>query len=196
MDGSLRGRAEVRAPAALESGSDVGGRSFRDVFGLLLREPFVLLVLATEALVLAIRLPDLVASDTWLALVAGRRIATDGLPHHDTLTIWPHGASWVDQQWLGQLLMYGTQTVGGLRLVLLLDVIVLLTAVALALGFARSTGGSSRSVALVGAVALFVAYPSTVARTQLFAFLLFVALFALLAWDSRMPSRRVFLVLS
>src|SRR5512133_2464963 len=162
MDGSLRGLVEVRAPVALESGSDAGARSFREVFARLVREPFVLLVLATEALVLAIRLPDLVAPDTWLALVAGRKIATGGLPHHDTLTIWPHGASWVDQQWLGQLLMYGTHSVGGLRLVLFLNAVVLVAAFALALGVARSSGGSSRSVALVGAVALFVAFPNSV----------------------------------
>jgi hypothetical protein len=195
MDGSLRGLVEVRAPVALESGSDAGARSFREVFARLVREPFVLLVLATEALVLAIRLPDLVAPDTWLALVAGRKIATGGLPHHDTLTIWPHGASWVDQQWLGQLLMYGTHSVGGLRLVLFLNAVVLVAAFALALGVARSSGGSSRSVALVGAVALFVAFPNSVARTQVFAFVFFVAVFALLAWDSRAASRRVFLVL-
>ena len=63
-------------------------------------------------------MPYLVASDTLLALVAGRRIATGSLPHHDTLTIWPHGATWVDQQWLGQLSMYEIHGVGGLRLVI------------------------------------------------------------------------------
>src|SRR5206468_1239639 len=80
-------------------------------------------------------------------------------------------------------------------LVLFVNAVVLVAAFALALGVARSSGGSSRSVALVGAVALFVAFPNSVARTQVFAFLFFVAVFALLAWDSRAASRRVFLVL-
>jgi hypothetical protein len=195
MDGSLRGPVEVRAPVAIDSASEVGARRFGDALARVVREPFLLLVLAAEALVLAIRLPDLVASDTWLALVAGRRIATGSLPHHDTLTIWPHGATWVDQQWLGQLFMYEIQGVGELRLVLFVNALVLLASFALALGVARWMGGSSRSVALVSAVALFVAFPNSVARTQVFAFLFFVVVFAVLAWDSRRPSWRVLLVL-
>jgi hypothetical protein len=189
MHGSLRGAARARAPISLGSGSR------RGLFAWVGREPFVLLVLAAQALVLAVRLPNLVAPDTWLALVAGRKISADGLPHHDTLTIWSHGAKWVDQQWLGQFVMYGVQVLGGLRLVLVLTAVVFVATFALALLFARRSGGSGRSGALVGAVALFVAYPNSVARTQVFALLFFVAVFGLLGQDARRPSRRVFLVL-
>ena len=50
-------------------------------------------------------------------------------------------------------------------------------------------------VAVIGVVALFVALPNSVARTQSFAYVLFVALFWLLATDSRTPSRRILLAL-
>src|SRR4051794_25022451 len=59
------------------------------------REPFVLVVLALDALIVSVLLPYLVRSDTWLALVGGRRVWEHGLPHHDTLTVWSHGVSWV-----------------------------------------------------------------------------------------------------
>jgi hypothetical protein len=194
MDDSVGGVARVPGPVV-----DPSARATPRVRGrvaeLLAREPFVVLVLALDALVLTFRLPDVVGSDTWLALVGGRLVSDSWLPHHDTLTIWSHGITWIDQQWLGQLLFYGLQAVGGLRLLLLVHVALLVGALGLALAFARHRGASARSVALVGVVSLFVALPNTAARTQAFAYVLFVAVFWLLAADARAPSRRVLLVL-
>jgi hypothetical protein len=195
MDESLGGPARVRVPLSLEPGVEPLAPTSRGLLARVMREQFILLVLAAEALVLAVRLPDLVVPDTWLALVAGRDIATGGLPQHDTLFIWSHGVRWVDQQWLGQLFMYGLQSAGGLRLLLLVHTGALVSAFALALMFARRSGGSSRSVALVGALGVFVAFPNSAVRTQAFAFVFFVAVFWLLARDIRRPSRRVFFVL-
>lgn len=182
-------------PVVLDTSAKPIPRVRRRVAELLAREPFVVLVLALDALVLTFRLPDVVGSDTWLALVGGRLVSNSWLPHHDTLTIWSQGTTWVDQQWLGQLLFYGLQAVGGLRLLLLVHVALLVVALGLALAFARHRGASARSVALVGIVALFVALPNTAARTQAFAYLLFIAVFWLLAADARTSSRRVLLVL-
>ena len=145
------------------------------------REPFIVLVLAIDAVILVFRPWTRVRSDTWLALVAGRLVSNDWLPHHDTLTVWAHGKTWVDQQWLGQLFFYWLHLLGGMRLLLLVHVALLVTALGLALAYARRTGGSSRSVALIGLLGLIVALPNSAARTQTFAYLLFVGLFWLLA---------------
>jgi len=159
------------------------------------REPFLVLVLAIDAVILVFRPWMRVRSDTWLALVAGRLVSDDWLPHHDTLTVWAHGKTWVDQQWLGQLFFYWLHVLGGMRLLLLVHVALLVAGLGLALVYARRSGGSSRSVALVGLLGLVVALPNSAARTQTFAYLLFVGLFWLLASDGRVPSRRVLLAL-
>ena len=159
----------------------------------LAREPFLFLVVALDALILAFRPWLFVRSDTWLALVGGRLVWRDGLPQHNTLTIWDGGHRWIDQQWLAQLLFYGVHAAGGLRLVLLVHVALLVGGFALALAFARRSGGSSRSVAIVGVIGLFVALPNSVARAQSVAYVLFVAMVWLLASQSRGSSRRVFL---
>jgi hypothetical protein len=170
-------------------------QSLSKVIGWLAREPFLLLVVSLDALIVSVLLPLLVRSDTWLALVGGRQIWKGGLPHHDTLTVWSHGATWVDQQWFGQLVFYGIHAAGGLRLVLLVHGIVLVSAFTLALTFAVRTGGSARSGGLVGIAALVAALPNSTVRTQAFAYVLFVGVFWLLASDARQRSRRVFLVL-
>src|SRR6266511_1056162 len=116
MSGSV-GIARDRAPLLGAEHPDSGLR--RRLGRALSREPFAVLVLALDALILTALLPFVVGSDSWLALVGGREVAHDWLPHHDTLTIWPHGATWIDQQWLGQLIFYGIHAAGGFRLLLL-----------------------------------------------------------------------------
>jgi hypothetical protein len=196
MSGLVGGNVRVRVPVGLDPAAEAHSNLRSRAAELLAREPFLAFVLALDALVLTIKLPDLfVGSDTWLALVGGRQVWSGGLPRHDTMTIWSQGATWVDQQWLGQLLFYGIHALGGLRLLLLVVAALLVGAFALALTFARRTAGSSRSVALVGVVGLFVAFPSSAVRTQALAYPLFISLFWLLAADARKPTRRVFIVL-
>ncbi len=195
MDDSVGGVARERGPVVFGTVTGAIRRFRRRVAKLLVREPFVVLVLSLDAFVLTFRLPEVVRSDTWLALVGGRQVSNSWLPHHDTLTIWTQGTTWVDQQWLGQFLFYGLHAVGGLRLLLLVHAALLVGALGLAVAFARRSGASSRSVALVGVAALFVALPNTAARTQGFAYVLFVTVFWLLATDARTPSRRVLLAL-
>jgi hypothetical protein len=194
MEGSVTGLGPAHGAVPLETAAEPRTRVAERVTELLAREVFLVLLVAIEAVILCFRLPAHLRSDSWLSLVAGRLVARDGLPHHDTLTVWSHGRTWVDQQWLGQLLLYWLHLVGGLRLLLLAHVVLLIAGFGLALAFARRSGASSRSVALVGIVALFVAIPNSVARTQTFAFLLFVVLFWFLASDARSAPRRVLLV--
>jgi len=78
----------------------------------------VLLAVVMMALAAAL-LADLAGEfdvDSWLALVAGRDVWHNGLPHHETLTVIAHGAVWIDQQWLSQLASYGLYLLGGLGL--------------------------------------------------------------------------------
>jgi hypothetical protein len=192
MDDSVGGLARVRAPVGHRAAS-VRRRRRDAVADLLAREPYIVLFAAAATFVLTFRLADNLRADTWLALVAGRLVAHHGIPHHETLTVWSQGHTWVDQQWLGQLALYGLNALGGLRLLLLAHVVLLVGAWTLALAFARAGGGSARSVAVIGLPAFFVALPNSVARTQTFAFVLFVALFCLLASCARRPSRRVYL---
>jgi hypothetical protein len=194
MAGSASAGPRVGLPVVLDAEVEAHPTRRRRTLDLLAREPFTVFVPAVYALFLSAYLADLfVQSDTWLALVGGRQVWRDGLPHHDTLTIWSRGATWVDQQWLGQLAFYAVHALGGLRLLLFVHAALLVAAFALALGFARRSGASSRSVGLIGIVALLVALPNSTVRTQAFAYVFFVVLFWLLAADVRAPSRRVFL---
>lgn len=61
---------------------------------------------ALVAFFLAAEARSLIAPDAWLALVGGREIAAHGLPSSDHLTVFAAGRSWVDQQWLAQILFY------------------------------------------------------------------------------------------
>jgi hypothetical protein len=143
-------------------------------------------------LVLLFALPQELVQDSWLTLLSGREVATHGLPSTDGLTVWTHGAKWIDQQWLAQLVFYRVHELGGIRLVMLFHVALLVAAFAFAVSAARA---SSRSIALVAAVTAFVAPWALQMRAQSFAFVLFAAVLWLLIQDARSPGRRVFLVL-
>jgi hypothetical protein len=159
------------------------------------RESLPVTVFGLFACGLIIRLPDQLRQDGWLALVSGRVVADSGLPSTDTLTAWTAHVQWVDQQWLGQLFLYRIASAGNLRLVMLVHVALLATAMAAALAAARWRGGSARSVGLVAAPALVVILMSAQMRAQSLAYPLFVATAWLLIADSRKASRRVLLVL-
>ncbi|MDX6506049.1 MAG: hypothetical protein QOG06_693, partial [Gaiellaceae bacterium] len=62
-------------------------------------------VIAVSAAFLALSAPFLLVQDSWLAFVDGRLVATHGLPHVDTLTLWTLGRRWTDQQWGAHLVL-------------------------------------------------------------------------------------------
>jgi hypothetical protein len=153
----------------------------------------VLLAVAMLALA-AVLLADLASAfnvDSWLALVAGRDLWQQGLPHHETLTVLAQGAPWVDQQWLSQLASYGLYLIGGLGLLGVASVGLIASGVAGAVAGARRLGAHPTAVMAVLPV-LFLIVPRREVRTQDFAIPLFVALMYLLAADSRSSSRRVY----
>ena len=154
----------------------------------------VLLAVVMMALAAAL-LADLAGEfdvDSWLALVAGRDVWHNGLPHHETLTVIAHRAVWIDQQWLSQLASYGLYLLGGLGLLGVCIVALFASSVAGATAGARRLGAPFRGVLLVLPLCLVLIAPSREVRTQEFAMPLFVALAYLLARDSRGPSRRVY----
>jgi hypothetical protein len=156
----------------------------------------LVVVVAAFAAVLIVDLPNMLVTDGWMALLSGRVVAEHGLPAHDTLTIWAHGRSWVDQQWLAQLVLYELERLGGLLLVLLVHAALVVGAVAGAATLARQRGGSARSTTWVAIPVLLAFWPgATIMRPQSFAYPLFVGVVWLLLDDLERPSRRVFFVL-
>jgi hypothetical protein len=142
--------------------------------------------------VLLIFLPHAFSVDSWLALVTGREVWQSGLPHHETLTALAQGAPWIDQQWLSQLLSYGTYLVGGLGLLGLVNMALIVGALAGCAIGARRLGATPRSVLLVLPLCAVIVVFFGEVRTQEFVLPLFAATVYLLASDGRAPSRRVY----
>src|SRR5207245_4943750 len=128
---------------------------------------------------------------TWFSLVGGRYVAQHGLPHHDSLAFWTLGRPWINQQWGGQLALFEAAAHGGVRAALLLGVACIGAALILVGAATRRRGASARRAALGVAVPLLGAPWFAQVRSQSLALPLFVVLYALLATDSRHPTRRV-----
>jgi hypothetical protein len=146
---------------------------------------------------LAVLVPQLLSSDGWLALVGGRLIAHHGLPQHDTLAALTSGRDWIDQQWLGQLAAYGIDSVGGIRLLLAVNVVLVSGAFIVAGVYARRRGAQPATLALVLLAALlpFLVTAMNV-RTQSFVYLPFVGLVAVLTRERPLTRWSIALVLA
>jgi hypothetical protein len=124
-------------------------------------------------------------ADSYLDLVSGRLIVAHGLPHADTLSIVGHGRTWVDQQWLAQVAMYGiwrlAGTVGlGFLLALLLALAFgLLTHLCIGLGAPPQRATVWVLLAFLGSVGY------TALRAEMFSYVAFVLTLTLLARDTR-----------
>jgi hypothetical protein len=163
----------------------------------LARESLPVVVCSAFVGMLALLVSRMLAADGWLALVSGRLIAHHGLPRHDTLAALTSGREWVDQQWLGQLATYGLDSVGGIRLVLAVNVVLVAGAFVAAARYAQNRAAAPPTVAIVLLAVLlpFLATAMNV-RTQSYAYLPFVALVALLARDRRVGGRTAVAVLA
>jgi hypothetical protein len=182
--------AAAGAPAWPES----LGRTRAALAAFAAREALPIAAAALHVALVAALLPFTVVQDTWLALVAGREVS-GGLPQRDTLTVLAGGAEWVDQQWLGQLALYGLHALGGLGTVLALHAGMLAATLVAAVVAARRLGGSPRAVGAVAAGSILLAPWAWQLRAQSLVYPLFVAVVWLLAADARRPSRRALLVL-
>jgi hypothetical protein len=131
-------------------------------------------------------------ADSWLALVAGREIVRHGLPSRDELAAVTLGRHWVDQQWLGQLLLYELHRIARDYFPILLMCLTGIPAMtaAVALGRRASTDRSVAGIALL-ALLPFLG-EAALPRTQSLAYPAFVLLLALLlrkqTWTTRAAS--------
>jgi len=162
---------------------------------LLEREGLVIVPIAAWISFLVVLMPVMLVQDTWLSLVDGRLIATSWLPHVDTMTAWTLGRHWIDQQWGAQLAFYELARYGGLRAVLAVGIGCVAAAFVLAAIAGRTLGGSPRSVAFALMLPMLTTPWLSQVRAQSFALVLFVAVYWLLARDSRRRDRRVLWVL-
>jgi len=163
-------------------------RSLRHV---LETSPFpILLVSLVGIVLLTVFGPALVVGDTWLTLMAGREIVDHGLPRTEEITVLGQGAVWTDQQWLAQLVFYGAHELAGLRAVVVLDVLLVLLALSLTAGAARSLGASSRSTFLIGFLAVLAGPWGWTIRAQSAALPLFAGVLWLLLDGYRSGIRR------
>ena len=158
------------------------------------RLSLIVAVVAGYALFVLALLPWTLVQDSWLTFVSGREIVHHGLPWHDHLAFWTHGATWIDQQWLAQLVFYGLAVVGGVKLALLFNAALLVGTMALAMWFARRAGASQEAVFMGAVAGAWLAPWGLQMRAQSLAAPLFVAVLGLLAADARAPSRRIFWV--
>jgi hypothetical protein len=115
--------------------------------------PVALLILGLAAFS-----PALVTQDFWLALVSGREVAQHGLPHADHLTVMASGRHWVDQQWLGQLVLYEAERIGGVGAAAALCLSAIASALAIA-GLVAHRRGAAPLAILVFLVLCIAAAP-------------------------------------
>ena len=184
--------ADVRAP-----GFDQASPTSSRLRAILETSPFpVFLVSLVGVVLLTVFGPSLVVGDTWLTLMAGREIVDHGLPDVEHVTLLGEGGTWTDQQWLAQLAFYAAHEVAGMRLVVVLDVALVLLAIALAAGAARSAGASSRSTFLVGLLAVLAGPWGWTIRAQSAALPLFAGTLWLLldAYRNGLRRRTLFVV--
>src|SRR2546423_493084 len=147
MGEQLQASVHPSVPAVPRGGFAVPrSETLAALVGWLEREAFLVVVAAIYVVALTWDVPTQLASGTWMTLAYGHELGRHGLPSHDALTVWAQGRTWVDQQWLGQILFYGAYALGGLRLAVALHVLCVGSAFVLALTAARKLGGSTRSV--------------------------------------------------
>jgi hypothetical protein len=180
------------APEPLERRASVrlGG-----VADFLEQESILLVIGLLYAAALLVRLPYTLGADSWLTFVGGRFVREHGLPHADVLTAWSHGVTWVDQQWLAQLVFEASARAGGVKLALLVHAALVVGAFAVAAAAARRLGAGSRAVALVAVLVVPELAEAWELRAQSFAYPLFVAVLWLVLADARRPGRGVLLCL-
>ena len=110
--------------------------------------------LAVTAWAMARTLRSPSCRDTFLDLNAGRVIAEDGIPRHDTLTVVAQGRDWVDQQWLAHLAFRGAEAAGGLAAVALVASLAWLAAATVIVVDLRAQGLPGPRAAIVGFAAV------------------------------------------
>jgi len=167
----------------------------RGRFRRIVEEEYILFVLLAGfgLIFLLIFPPALIVNDSWLNLAAGREVVRHGLPSHDQLTVYGLGATWTDQQWLAQVVIYAVYSLGGFALLSIATCASVIGAFSIAAAAARSLGAGARAFWAMFLPVLVAAPWAWSIRAQMLALPLYTALLWLLASEARAPSRRVWL---
>jgi hypothetical protein len=124
-------------------------------------------------------------ADSYLDLVSGRLIVAHGLPHADTLSIVGQGRTWVDQQWLAQVAMYGIWRLGGTVGLGFLLALLLALAFGLLTHLCISLGAPPQRATLWLLLAFLGSVGYTALRAEMFSYAAFVVTLTLLSHDTR-----------
>lgn len=114
--------------------------------------------------------------DFWWHMATGRWIVQHGaIPQTDSFSFTRTGAPFFNQSWLAQLLMYGVYEIGGLALIILVQMIVITATYGLLLRLCiRRTGNVMISVALLLMLLMPAVFDNWNVRPQTYAFPLFM----------------------
>jgi hypothetical protein len=125
--------------------------------------------------------------DSFYDLYSGRYIVHHGIPHTNVVTAVAHGAPWIDQQWLAQLLFYAAWAAGGYRALAALSALLVTSGFAL-LGLLMLRRGVPPPRMFIWTLAAFaVCLGNTGIRAQSFAYPCFVLTLWLLLDDDHAP---------
>lgn len=149
-------------------------------------------LVAAVALVLAANVMSsrYLFTDTFYDLYSGRLIVRHGIPHDNVLTVTAHGAAWVDQQWLAQVLYYAAWCAGGYRLLALASAALVTSGFAILAGLMLRRGVPPVRVFAWTLAAFVVCIGNTGIRAQSFAYPCFALTLWLLSDDARAPRIR------
>ena len=129
-------------------------------------------------------------ADSFYDLYAGRYILRHGIPQRNVVTVAAHGAPWIDQQWLAQVIYYAAWAAGGYAALAVLSAMLVTSGFAvLALLMLRRGVPPTRMFAWTTA-AVIACVGNTVIRAQSFAFPLFAVTLWLILADSGAPRLR------
>jgi hypothetical protein len=124
-------------------------------------------------------------ADSYLDLISGRLIVAHGLPHADTLTVVGQGRTWVDQQWLAQVAMYGIWRVAGTVGLGFLLAFLLALAFGLLAHLCIDLGAPPQRATLWTLLAFLGSVGYTALRAEMFSYAAFVLTLTLLTRDAR-----------
>jgi hypothetical protein len=154
--------------------------------------PFLpwLVALVALSLVVSLAYSRYLFADSYYDLYAGRYIVQHGIPHHNVVTVVAHGAPWIDQQWLAQVIYYAAWAAGGYPAVALLSSLVLTSGFAVLLLAMRGRGVPPARAFLWTCATVIVYLGNIPIRAQSFAYPLFALTLWLIELDSRAPRPR------
>jgi hypothetical protein len=129
-------------------------------------------------------------ADSFYDLYAGRYVVQHGMPHQDVVTVAAHGTSWIDQQWLAQVLYYGAWAAGGYRALAALSAALVTSGFAVLALLMLRRGVPPPRVFAWTLAAFAVCMGNTGIRAQSFAYPCFALTLWLIVADGRAPRLR------